>query len=56
MTEEAKEARRQYRKMWYERNRDKAKEYTVRYWEKKAAQEMKSNEARTSRREPLING
>lgn len=35
MTEAAKKARREYRKQWYEANRDKVKAYNERYWEKK---------------------
>lgn len=41
MTEEAKEARRAYRREYYRKNRDKQKEYTARYWERKAAKENK---------------
>ena len=32
------EARKAYRREWAAKNRDKQKEYTRRYWEKKAAQ------------------
>ena len=37
ITEAAAEARRQYQKNWYAKNRDKVKEYHKRYWERKAA-------------------
>ena len=36
MTEEAKEARRTYKREWAARNRDKVREYNQRHWEKKA--------------------
>ena len=38
MTQEAIEARRAYRRKWYAQNPDRQKEYTKRYWERKAAQ------------------
>lgn len=37
ITEAAAEARRQYQKNWYAKNRDKVKTYQQRYWERKAA-------------------
>lgn len=37
ITEAAAEARRQYQKKWYAKNRDKVKAYHQRYWERKAA-------------------
>lgn len=39
MTEEAKEARRAYRRKWAHENREKVKAHQERYWQKKAAQE-----------------
>ena len=36
MTEEAKEARRAYRREWAKNNPEKIKEHQARYWEKKA--------------------
>ena len=39
MTEAAAEARRAYKREWYARNRDKQREYTERYWAKKAAED-----------------
>ena len=36
MTEEAREARRAYKREWAKKNRDRVQEYTRRYWEKKA--------------------
>lgn len=42
MTEEAKEKRRAYRRAWYAKNKDKQKEYTERYWERKAAKDEAS--------------
>lgn len=44
ITEAAAEARRQYQKAWYAKNKDKVKGYQQRYWERKAA----SNAADTS--------
>lgn len=37
MTEQAKAARRAYKKEWQRKNPEKVKEYVARYWEKKAA-------------------
>ena len=60
VTEAAKEARREYRRKWYEQNRDRVKGYNAKYWERKANEqavtELRGNEARTSRKAPLING
>lgn len=39
MTEQAKEARRAYKRQWRKANADKVKAAQERYWEKKAAQE-----------------
>lgn len=36
MTEEAKEARRAYKRAWYAANRDKVRAYVSAYWERKA--------------------
>lgn len=47
MTEEAKQAKREYEKQWRERNPAKVREIRRRYWEKKAArakQEEQRNE------------
>ena len=38
MNEKAKEARRQYKREWARRNKDKVKEYQERYWTRKAAE------------------
>lgn len=43
MTEEAKEARRQYKREWNKRNRDKVRESQRRYWERKAAAQNKTD-------------
>ena len=37
MTEQAKAARRAYKKEWQRKHPEKVKEYAARYWEKKAA-------------------
>lgn len=36
MTEQAKEARRAYKREWNRRNKDKVQQAQARYWEKKA--------------------
>lgn len=38
MTEEAKEARRRYKREWAAKNRDKVRAATERHWMKKAAE------------------
>lgn len=38
MSEAAREARAAYKREWYARNKDKQKEYTERYWARKAAE------------------
>lgn len=38
MTEQAKEARRAYKREWQRRNRDKVKAAQERYWNRKAAE------------------
>lgn len=40
MTEEAKEARRAYKRKWAKENRDKVREYEERYWEKAAEKQQ----------------
>ena len=37
MTEAAKQARREYKRQWNKRNRDKCRAAEQRYWERKAA-------------------
>lgn len=43
MSEEAKEARRAYRRAWYKNNRDKVRASSQRYWEKKAQSAAKES-------------
>ncbi len=38
MSEAAREARKQYKREWYAKNKDKQREYTERYWTRKAAE------------------
>lgn len=53
MTEAAKQARREYKRQWNRRNRDKVQQAQARYWERKAqavqdqqqAQEAQQQEA-----------
>ena len=49
LSEAAKQARREYKREWNRRNRDKVKAAERRYWERKAAdsQEAKANEHET---------
>lgn len=37
MNKKAQEARREYKRAWYAKNKEKQKEYTARYWAKQAA-------------------
>lgn len=39
MTEQAKEARRAYKREWNANNRDKVKKHQETYWERKAAKQ-----------------
>lgn len=48
MTEQAKERRREYKREWYKRNRDKAKAAQDRYWDKKARQAKDKQEQATA--------
>lgn len=43
MTEQAKEARREYKRKWARENRDKVRQAQARYWERKAAQQADGN-------------
>ena len=43
MTKEAIEARRAYKRRWYEANKEKVKQYNAAYWERKA-KELKGKE------------
>jgi len=36
LSEKAADKRREYQRLWYSKNRDKAKEHSRRYWERKA--------------------
>lgn len=47
MTEQAKEARKAYKREWYRKNPDKIKEYQARYWERKAAESQESQPQET---------
>ncbi|MCL2194930.1 MAG: phosphatase [Oscillospiraceae bacterium] len=40
LSELAAEKRREYKRQWYAQNRERAKEHTRRYWERKARQEQ----------------
>ena len=47
MSEAAREARKQYKREWYARNKEKQREYTARYWERKAAEAAAEGEEPT---------
>lgn len=47
MTEEAREARRQYKKEWARKNADKVKRYQENYWQHKAEQQAGQDEKET---------
>lgn len=42
LAEKAAEKRREYKKRWNAKNRDKVKEHTRRYWERKVLQEQEA--------------
>jgi len=39
LTEQAADKRREYKRAWYAKNRDKCREHTRRYWERKVLAE-----------------
>jgi hypothetical protein len=45
LSEHAAEKRRQYKREWNAKNRDKCREHERRYWERKILGESKPNEA-----------
>jgi len=49
MTEQAREARRAYKREWNRKNRDKVKAAQERYWNKKAAEGTAETDDRTGR-------
>ena len=48
MDEKAKELRREYKRKWYQNNKDKQKAANKRYWEKKAAQAVEQEQANST--------
>lgn len=44
LAERAAEKRREYKRVWNAKNREKCKEHTRRYWERKVLQEQKDGE------------
>ena len=42
LSEKAAEKRREYKRRWNAENRDKVKEHTRRYWERKVLQEVQA--------------
>jgi len=44
LSEQAAEKRREYKRVWNAKNRDKCKEHTRRYWERKVLQNQKAGE------------
>ena len=51
LKELAAEKRREYRRAWYAKNRDKCREHTSRYWERKVLKSLGEvqNDSATSR-------
>ena len=49
MTEQAREARRAYKREWNRKNRDKVRAAQERYWNKKAAEGTAETDDRTGR-------
>lgn len=47
MTEQALQARREYKRQWNRRNADKVKAAQARYWERKAAEAEAAQDQRT---------
>ena len=50
MTEQAREARRAYKREWNRKNRDKVAAAQARYWDKKAAQAAETDDRRQEAR------
>ena len=48
LSEEAAEKRREYKRRWNAKNRDKIKEHVRRYWEKKVLEEGKIDDRDTN--------
>ena len=51
MNEQAKEARRAYKREWNRRNRDKVRDAQARYWERKAAEAEAAQKDEPARQE-----
>ena len=45
MTKNARELNREYQRKWRAKNKDKVKQYNQNYWQKKAEQLAKENDA-----------
>lgn len=52
MTEDAKAARRAYRREWAKKNPDKIKAQQQRFWAKKAAEQQAQQDAEKPKQEP----
>ncbi|MDR1066718.1 MAG: hypothetical protein LBL35_04715 [Clostridiales bacterium] len=48
LAEQAAEKRREYKRAWNAKNRDKCREHTQRYWERKVLQEQEGKANDTS--------
>ena len=46
LEEKAAEIRREYKKQWNAKNRDKCREYARRYWEKKVLKEANADDTK----------
>lgn len=51
MTDAAREARRNYKREWNRRNKDKVREAQARYWERKAAKAAQDQTQESERRD-----
>ena len=51
MTEQAKEARRAYKREWNRKNKDKVQQAQARYWEKKAQAAQDQQQEQSTRQE-----
>lgn len=52
MTEAAREARRQYKREWNRKNKDKVRESQRRYWEKRAAAQNQTDNTQEDNTSP----
>lgn len=51
MTEQAKQARREYKREWNRKNRDRVKAAQARYWERRAARSAQDQQQESAEKE-----